>query len=98
VQEIDIEVGSMDARMAARAIASRLETQPAMRHTRSERVHVTRQAQEAFLTSSQQHLVYAAMGRVTGDAPLHLYGGMLEDKRAALLDVALRAGFPSGLA
>jgi NifU-like protein involved in Fe-S cluster formation len=97
VEEIDIEIRPVDARMAARAIAPGLETQPAVRHVGGERIHVALQAQEPFLAANQQVPVHAAVRRMAGRTALHFYGRVLEHEWPALLDVALRAGFPARL-
>src|SRR5689334_16378822 len=97
VQEINIEIRAVDARMAARAIAPGLETQPAVRHIGRERIHVALQAQEPLLAPDQQVPVHTAVRRVAGRTAFYLDGGVLEHEWPPLLDVALRTGFPAGL-
>src|ERR1700686_1901599 len=55
---------------------------------------VALQAELAAFAPHQQHVVGATMRIVAGNATLHFHRGMLEDKRPALLHMALDAGFP----
>src|SRR5690348_5343565 len=97
LQEELVEVRAMNHHVAARAVAARLEAQAAVWRVGGERIDMALQAEEARLASGQQQMVHAAMRRVAGDAPFHLHGGMLVDERPPLLDVALHAGFETGL-
>ena len=84
----------MHRHMAANAFAARLESQAAVRYC-ALRVEsgMALQAEMAGFAPHQEHVVGAAVGIVTGDAPLNFHRGMLVDKRPALLHVALHAGF-----
>ena len=97
MQEVDVEIRPVNGGMATGAIAARLETQPAVRHVGGERIHMALQAQKPGFTADQQHLVDAAVRRVARRAAFDFHGGVLEDKRPAFFDVALRAGFPAAL-
>src|SRR5688572_33350354 len=89
-------VGAVDGDVAARAFTTCCEPQPSMRNVRSLRIHMTLQAKEPALPPHHKHLIHAAVRRVAGTAPFHLYGGMLENKRAPLLAVARDASLPCG--
>lgn len=84
--------------MTARAVTRGLEAEAAVRYVRGNWVDVARQAQEPLFPAYQEHAVYAAVGRVADDATFNFDSGMLEYEWTALLDVALDARFPSGLA
>ena len=98
MQKVDVEVRPVYCRMATRAIATRLETQPAVGHVSGEWIYVTLQAQETGLPPDQQHPVDTAVRSVTRGTAFDFHGGVLEDKRSAFLHMALRAGFPAALA
>jgi len=98
VEEARVKVRTMDCGVTTRAVASRLEAQSAMWHIGCERVDMTLQAEEPFLASNQQLAVYASMRGVARCAAFHLYSRMLEHKRTALFDMALRARFPTASA
>jgi hypothetical protein len=84
--------------MAAHAFAAGLESQAAMRHGGlGMESGVALQAELAAFAAYQEHVIGAAMGVVAGDAAFDLHGGVLEDVRPALFDVALHAGFPTGI-
>lgn len=97
MKESRVKIGSVNGGMAAGAVPSRLEAQPAMRNIDGCRIYVTLQAQESFLSPRQQHAVDAAVGGMACRAALHFYRGVLKHEGAPLFDVALRAGFPSAL-
>src|ERR1700681_3566773 len=83
--------------MATGAIAAGLETQPAVWHAGGVQIHMTLQTQKPGFPPDQQHLVDAAVGRVTSSTAFNFYGGVLEDIWPAFFNVALRAGFPAPL-
>ena len=72
VQEIGLEVRSVDARVAARAGAPRLEAKAAVGHVIGDRIHVALQAQQALLAADQQHAVDAAVRSVASHTTLDL--------------------------
>src|SRR5579863_1639088 len=82
MQERDIEVRSVDAGVAARASASRLEAQTTVGHVIGDGVHMALQAQEAFFAAHEQHAVDASVRCVAGDAAFDLRGGMFKHKRS----------------
>ena len=69
-----------------------------MRYVCGNWIDVARQAQEPLFPAYQEHAVYTAVRRVADDAAFDFYGGMFKYERAALLDVALDARLPTGLA
>src|ERR1700674_1687029 len=97
LQEVDIEVGAVNARMAASAIAARLETQTPVRNVGGEWIHVALQTKQTLLAAHQEHSIHAAVRRVARRAAFHLHPRVLEHKGATLLGVTLRAGLPSAL-
>ena len=97
MQEIHVEIRAVNARMAACAIAPRLEAEAAVRHLECG-LDVALQAEETLLPANQQHAVHASVRRVARGTSLDFDGGVLKDEWAALFDVALRAGLPSRLA
>lgn len=97
MQKIRIEIRSMNAGVAARAIAAGLKAETAVRYVGRKRTDVTFETKKSFLAPRQQHPIHASMGGVAGRAALYFRGRMLKGERSALLDVAFRAGLPSGL-
>ena len=97
MQEVDVEIGAVDARVTASAIAARLETQTPVRNVRSEWIHVALQTQQALLAANQEHAIDASVRCVARRAAFHLHGRVFEDKRTPLLGVTLRARLPSAL-
>ena len=98
MQEVDVEIGAVDARMTASAIAARLETQAPVRNVGREWIHVALQTEQALLAANQEHAIDASVRCVARRAAFHLYGRVLEDKGSTLFGVALRARLPSALA
>ena len=98
MEKVDIEVGTVDHRVAARTVSGGLKTKPAVRYVGGNWIDVARQAQEPFFPAHQEHAVYTAVGCVTDNAPFDLYSRMLEYEWTALFDVALDARLPAGLA
>ena len=97
LQEIDIEVGAVDARVTAGAIAASLETQPSVWNVGCKWIDVALEAEQALLPVCQKHSIHASVRRVAGRAALHLHRRVLENKGSTLFGVALRARFPSAL-
>ena len=88
----------MNAGVAASAIATGLKAHAAVRHVGRKRTDVTFETKKALLVARQQHPIHASVRGVAGCAAPYFRGRMLEGERSALLDVAFRAGLPSGLA
>jgi len=87
----------MNRRMAARTIAARLKTQPAVRNIHRERIDMALQALESLFSPRQQHLIHTSVRIVAGQASLHFHRRVLKYERPPLLDVALDARFPTRL-
>jgi len=97
MQEVDVEIGAVDAGVTASAIAARLKTQTSVRNVGGKWIHVALQTQQALLAADQKHTIDASVRRVARRTAFYLHGRMLEDKWPALLGVTLRASFPSAL-
>src|SRR5450755_3667216 len=92
MQVVDIEVGSVNGRVTARARAPRLEAQAAVGQVIRDRIHVALKAQKPLLAADQQHAVDASVRGVAGHAAFDLRGRVFEDKRSTFFDVAADAG------
>src|SRR5579863_2827939 len=98
MQEVRIEVGTVNDRVAPRAIAAGLEAEPSVRDVDANRINMARQAEEPLLAPDQQHAIHASMRRVARGAALDLHRRMLKNKWAPFFHVALGARLPSALA
>src|SRR5436190_13460196 len=97
MQEVDVEIGAVDARVAAGAIAARLETQTPVRNVGREWIYVALQTKQALLAANQQHAIDASVRRVARRAAFDLHRRVLEHKGSPLLGVTLGASLPSTL-
>ena len=97
MQEVDVEIGAVDARMTASAIAARLETQTPVRNVGREWIHVALETEQALFAADQEHAIDASVRRVARRTAFHFHGGVFEDKRTPLLGVTLGASLPAAL-